>query len=150
MLNGATDRGQRIFLIKCALFISAKKGKINPTIREIIKKTGILHFPSNVIGNFFLEASKDPMIIISSKFEPFTTNNKFNLDLDMIIEIKHEGESKFLEFIDARIEKVLERLRMEPINLSRMEEINAEQNKLIKLEKLMMFLRYHPIPFFTY
>lgn len=150
MMNGATDRGQRIFLIKCALFISAKKGKINPTIREIIEKTGILHFPPDVIGNFFLEASKDPMIIISSKFEPFTTNNKFNLDLDIIIEIKHEGESKFLEFIDVRIEKVLEKLRMEPINLSRMEEINDEQNKLIKLEKLMIFLRHHPIPFFTY
>jgi len=66
------------------------------------------------------------MFTISSKFEPFTISNKFNLDLDIIIKINLEGENKFVEFIDARIEKVLERLRMKPIHLLQMKEIHDE------------------------
>lgn len=66
------------------------------------------------------------MFTISSKFEPFTISNKFNLDLDIIIKINLEGENKFVEFIDARIEKVLERLRMKSIHLLQMKEIHDE------------------------
>ena len=66
------------------------------------------------------------MFTISSKFEPFTISNKFNLDLDIIIKINLESENKFVEFIDARIEKVLERLRMKSIHLLQMKEIHDE------------------------
>lgn len=156
MLNGATENGERLFIIKCVLYCKFTEGFGNPTIRKVIQEAGMSHFSPKDCGLFFLEASKDPMIQISSKFEPFTEGDKseegdkFNLDLDVLIAINPFYEKQFLDFIDKRMEKVIELLRMSPIELRQMEDIQKETNKVEKIRRLIMFLRKNPRPYFTY
>ncbi|HEV2192547.1 MAG TPA: hypothetical protein VGR54_02885 [Nitrosopumilaceae archaeon] len=150
MLNGASDRGQRIFLIKCVIYCKFKEGDVNPTIRTIFHESGMSHFKPQECGALFLDVIQDPMIEIKSKTEPFTTGNVFNLDLDILISINPSYEKRFIDFVNKRMEVVIDSLRMSPVELRKMQTIQAESNMVTKLRNLIMLLRYDPIPHFTY
>lgn len=150
MLNGASDRGQRLFLIKSVIYCKFKEGDINPTIRTIFHESGMSHFKPQECGILFLEAVQDPLIEIKSKTEPFTTDNAFNLDLDILISINPLYEKQFIDFVNKRMEKVIDNLRMSPVELRKMQEIQKESNVVTKLRNLIILLRCDPIPHFTY
>jgi len=150
MLKGATDRGQRLFLLKCALYCRWKQGIGETTIQQIFFNAGMNHLSPQECAELFLEIPDDNMIQISSKVEPFTTGNVFNLDTDILIAVKSSEEQKFLEFIDKRL------LRLENhngLNLPEKRELNDIQqdtNIIRKIQSLISFLRKCPVPLFTY
>ncbi len=150
MLDGASERGQKLFLLRCALYCKWKEGLGETTIGEIFHDVGMSHLNPEHCQSLFLEFGGDQMIQISSKFEPFTEGNIFNLDTEILIAVNTFREESFLEFVDKRLSNVIGLPKISIPEKNRLEEIQNETNPIEKLRGLINFLRRYSIPLFTY
>ncbi len=148
MLKGATDQGQRIFQLKCIIYLKFKNGENPTTINSIFEEAGMSHFPPKIKQTFWMNCIGDPLINIrltnTSEFEIF------NLDQLILISTNPFYEKKFLEFIDKRLERVIELMRMSPIELRFLEKIQKESDSSNKLKAIVEFTKRHPRPLFSY
>jgi len=150
MLKGATFRGQRLFLLRCALYCRWKQGLGETIIRQIFFNAGMNHLSPQECSELFLEFLGDSMIQISSKVESFTTGNVFNLDTDILIAVKSSEEQKFLEFIQKRILRLENHNGLNLPEKSELNDIQQDTNIIRKIQTLITFLRKCPVPLFTY
>lgn len=150
MLDGASELGQWMFLLRTALYYRWKEGLGETTIRQIFHDVGMSHFSPEHCQSLFLRFVGDRMIQINSIVEPFTTGNVFNLDTDILIAINTNEESKFLDFVDERLARLIQSFGHSPIERQQLEEIHKITNVIEKLRSLIKFLRKHPKPLFTY
>ena len=150
MLNGASEKGQRLFLLICAMYCRWKIGLGKTTIRQIFYDSGMSNFSPEYCQSLFLELPGNPLIQINSKVEPFTTGNKFNVDTEILIAVNTIVEKQFTDFIDQRINIILQNTSLSIPELNQLKEIQKDTHPIEKYKKLIMFLRKCPRPLFTW
>ena len=150
LLNGASEKGQRLFLLICAMYCRWKIGLGKTTIRQIFYDSGMSHFSPEHCQSLFLELPGNPLIQINSKVEPFTTGNKFNVDTEILIAVNTIVEKQFIDFIDQRLSTILQNASLSIPELNQLKEIQNDTHPIDKYKKLIMFLRKCPRPLFTW
>ena len=148
MSDLARDRAQRIFLLKCSIFSNFKDGNFNLTIREIFQDAGISHYSVLDCASLLGEVIQDPLIQIRTVSGSLVIDPSFSLEQQVIISTNPLYEQSFIDFVNERIGRTIEALRMSPIELRRMESIRDEGNFITKLQQLAILLRQHPRPYF--
>lgn len=150
LLEGASEKGQRVFLLICAMYCRWKIGLGKTTIKQIFFDSGMSHFSPEHCQTLFLEIPGNPLVQISSKVEPFTTGNKFNLDTEILIAVNTTVEKQFIDFINKRLNIILQKAFLSIPELNQLEEIQKNTHPVEKYKKLIMFLRKCPRPLFTW